>query len=383
MKPTQNKFGLMALAIAWCILFSGFAIAQEEEQENTELQKTMPIQITFISPMGTNGIYSGQVANNVSINILAGISGGVRGVELGGLANISKGDIIGFQAAGLANAGLGYVTGVQLAGLANYNKEFVHGLQAAGLINFTKDEFEGLQLAGLANGNTQNTKGVQVAGLVNTSTKIMEGVQVAGITNVALKELNGFQLGLINFAGKLNGFQLGLINVADSVGKGAGLGLITYYRNGYHTFELETNETFRVNATFKSGVNKFYMIYTVGFKTDNNKSYWAPGIGFGGHFPISQKLALNTDLITSHVHEDVWWTKELNLLNTLKVDVGYKLSDKLSVYGGPSFNVVVSGITDEEGNVIGDSFSPWNFYDKTYSNKRVKMYFGFNAGLRF
>lgn len=84
------------------------------------------------------------------------------------------------------------------------------------------------------------------------------------------------------------------------------------------------------------------------------------------------------------VNEDEWWTKDLNMLNTLKVNVAYQLSEKVQLYGGPSLNVAVSGIEDNEGNIIGESFTPsWGFYSKSYDHHKVKMYLGFNAGIRF
>ena len=80
----------------------------------------------------------------------------------------------------------------------------------------------------------------------------------------------------------------------------------------------------------------------------------------------------------------VWWTEELNLLNSLSLNLAYNFSDKLAIYGGPSLNVTVSSIRDEEGNLIGESFSPdWDFFEETYADNKVKMYMGFKVGLRF
>jgi hypothetical protein len=423
-------------------------IEQTEKTKKAPGEKVIPFQLTFISPLGTNGIYSGRVVNHASINILAGVSGGVIGAELGGLSNFSKGDIRGLQAAGLFNGSMGIVKGVQLSGLGNYNKEYVHGLQvsgltnvntaavvgvqlsgifnyaknhvegvqASGLINTASGDVKGLQLSGITNVATKPVSGAQISGLVNTTIGTVTGLQLAGITNVATKPLtgaqiaglvnstsgdvnglqlaaitnvatnriNGAQIGLFNYAQTIKGFQFGLINVADSVEKGAALGLFTYIRHGYHRFEIEVNETFYANATFKSGVERLYTIYTMGFKHQNGINYWAPGIGIGSLTHMSPKLDINLDIIVRQVNEGEWWTNELNLLHTLDLNLAYKLSEKVTIYGGPSFNVVVSEITDDEGNIIGDSFSPsWNFSDVTNDNNRVKMYVGFNAGIRF
>ena len=365
------------------LVFFYATIGLRVNAQNQELPaKKMPAQLTFLFPLGTNGLNSHRVVNNFSLNMLAGVSAGVRGLEIGGLGNFTKGHMKGFQAAGLANATLGNVEGLQLAGLVNFNKGHVKGLQTAGLVNTGLGAVEGIQLAGLINAPAKNVYGAQVAGLANVNTGHLRGLQL-GLTNVSVKSVTGTQVGLVNYTRKLNGFQLGLVNIADSVEKGGGMGLITFYRNGYHRFEVEWNETFYLNATFKSGIDQLYMIYKVGFKTDNNRTFWATGIGVGSLFRLSQGVSLNTDLIASQVNEDAWWTDELNLLNTLKFNFSFHFTDQLALFAGPSFNVVVSGIEDAEGQVIGDSFSPWDLYDRTHSNNRVKMYLGLNAGIRF
>ncbi|MDN5202506.1 hypothetical protein QQ008_14055 [Fulvivirgaceae bacterium BMA10] len=375
---TTKRFILLISLFLWNITLSNDLNAQGK----SEHVKTMPAQLTFLHPLGTNGMSAGETVNNFSINMLVGMSAGVRGAELGGLANLSKGDIRGLQVAGLANSSFGYLNGLQAAGLANFNKGPVNGLQVAGLINATTAPVIGAQLAGLVNTSTKDVHGFQASGIVNTTVGRMQGLQL-GLVNVAIEEVSGSQIGLVNFTRKINGFQLGLVNVADSVGKGAGFGLINYYKNGYHRFEIESNETFYANATFKSGVEKFYVIYTVGFKTDQDKVFWAPGIGFGGLFRLSQNWDLNTDLISRHVNEDESWTDELNMLNTLRLNFAHNFTDKFALYGGPSFNMIISGIKNEEGMVIGDSFAPsWDFYDKIGRKNRVKMFIGFNAGIR-
>ncbi|MEL7001407.1 MAG: hypothetical protein AAFN93_01595 [Bacteroidota bacterium] len=367
------------------ILLSGLLVNTNISAQDTEDKVSkMPAQITFLYPLGSNGIRSYEVVNNLSINVLAGISGGVDGVEVGGLANFSRGDIRGSQFAGLVNSSLGDLNGVQAAGLVNFNKGHIDGVQVAGLVNSGLKTVRGAQIAGLVNAPVKDIDGIQVAGLVNVGLGNVNGSQISGLANVAVKRVTGSQIGLVNYTGKLKGFQIGLINVADSVEDGAGFGLITYYRNGYHRFEIGATETFYANVSFKSGVEKFYLIYTVGFKTENNRSFWAPGVGFGTLFKLNNKLAFNTDFIASQVNEDEWWTNELNMLNTMKVNFAYDLNDRLSFYGGPTFNVVVSGIRDRENNVVGDSFSPsWDFFDRIGSNNRVKMYIGLTGGIRF
>ena len=377
----QRRIQIMLIGLVLSGLVSGPSVNAQEHMQELPAKK-MPAQLTFLFPLGTNGLSSHSVINNFSMNMLAGISAGVHGAETGGLGNFTKGNVRGFQAAGLANATTGHVSGVQLAGLVNLNKGGVNGLQAVGLVNVVTGAVRGIQLAALVNAPTKSVKGVQAATLVNVNTGQLRGLQT-GLTNVTTKGVTGAQIGLINYCRKLNGLQLGLINVGDTVENGMGMGLITYYKNGYHQFEVEWNESFFLNAAFKSGVEKFYMIYILRFKTDNNKAFWAPGIGFGSLFRLSQGLHLNADLTASQVNEDEWWTGALNLLNTLKLNFAFNFTDELAVFAGPSLNVVVSGVEDAEGLVVGDAFSPWDFYDETHSNNRVKMYLGLNAGIRF
>ena len=257
----MNKSGIDTTTIAWKLVLGVMIFVQTvinfeiKAQDKKLPTKTMPAQLTFLFPVGTNGLNSHLVANNFSVNMLAGASARVKGAEIGGLSNYTKGSVTGLQAAGLANATLGNVTGLQLAGLVNFNKGYVKGFQVAGLANVITGSVEGLQLAGLVNAPAKDVKGLQVASLANVSTGNLRGLQLA-LTNVAVKSVAGSQIGLVNYTRKLDGFQLGLVNVADSVGKGGGLGLITYYKNGYHKFEVEWNETFYLNATFKSGVER-------------------------------------------------------------------------------------------------------------------------------
>jgi len=380
MKPANQ----ITRVISAGFIFLALTIDTAQAQEDSVNQKVIPFQITLISPLGTNGLNSGNVINNISINLIAGISGGVKGAEIGSLANFSKGNITGLQVAGIVNGSLGEVSGVQFAGIANYNKGSVTGSQIGGIANITTASIEGLQFGGIVNITTQPVVGAQIAGIVNTTIGEVKGLQFSGIVNVATETMTGAQIGLINYSHTVSGLQLGLINISDTIEKGVPIGLISFVRAGYHKFEVEANETFYANATFKSGIPSFYVLYTAGFKTDAGRTYWAPGIGIGGITRISQKVALNTDLIVRQVNEDEWWTSELNMLNTLRVNASYNFSDKFSVYGGPSFNVTASQIKNIEGNVVGDSFTPsWHFYNETKEGTNVKMYIGFNAGIRF
>lgn len=192
-------------------------------------------QLSFLPNIGTNHVLSGKVFNNLSVNMLAGQSAGVRGAEVAGLGNFTKKEVAGFQAAGLFNINRGNCSGVQAAGVINQTADTLSGLQLAGVANLCRqapDHF--LQVAGLINvvhkndglpsDSTAVTKGVQLAGLANTSEE-MEGVQAAGMFN-RVKEMEGIQVaGLFNHARRMRGFQIGLFNNANEL-HGLQIGLL-------------------------------------------------------------------------------------------------------------------------------------------------------------
>ena len=55
----------------------------------------------------------------------------------------------------------------------------------------------------------------------------------------------------------------------------------------------------------------------------------------------------------------------------------------LSLFAGPVWNIMVSKLYDEETQKYGSHIVPYAFYDKTKNGNNVKMWIGFNAGIRF
>lgn len=380
MSPFNINFKQLSIVV---ILFSAWAVGALAQNQQTGTAKR-PVQISLIYPVGTNGIDAAKYINAASINMLIGISGGVSGAELGGLANITLGPVNGFQAASLVNSSLYIMKGVQVGGLANFHKGEMAGFQLSGLSNINLGKASGCQIAGLANYNDASAKGVQMGGISNMQIGDAHGTQISGIANVTTEKLRGAQISLVNYARKVNGIQLGLINATDSVEKGVVIGLFSYVRHGYHRVEIEANETFYGNVTLKTGLPWLYNIYTVSYKTKEGKNYWSPGLGFGSMIPIGNKMNMNLDLIARQVNEDEWWTEALNMLNTLKLNISYKLTDKIEIYGGPSYNLTISEIKDNEGKIVGESFSPsWSKAHETNDDHQLKSYVGFDLGVRF
>ena len=397
-------------------LLSGFMFAQTDSS-TVENDTLIPrdFQLTFITPIGTNGIDFNKVENKISINILAGHHGGLDGAEFGGFINSIQNDATGAQFAGFANSVLGEVKGVQFAGYANYSGK-VTGAQGSGFLNIAMDTVTGTQMSGFANYAHRSHKGFQGAGFMNVvrgnatgiyyvgftnltsghvkgfqgsryfngAQKGVKGVQLAGFANYSMGKVEGAQLsGFFNFAKVLKGVQVGFINYTDSIESGAMIGFLSFARNGYHHFELEGNESTYGNVNFKTGTKKFYNILSVGGSVKENELFWGFGYGIGTAFDFGKKLGMNIDLTASHINKDQGFSSDLNMLSKLKPNVSYSFHKNFTIYGGPSLNLLLSE-TNGSGNAPqSEGLVGHSFYNKNIGDNKVKMFFGFQGGIRF
>ena len=422
---TMKFFTVVLLIFA---SFSAFAQDSTKVDINTKDElKERPFQITFITPMGTNGIESGKFTNKFSLNLFAGYAGGLDGVEIGGFSNVINGKVQGAQFAGFTNIVNGGTTGAQFAGFTNIVRDDLTGGQFTGFSNIVAGDVKGIQISGFTNiakGNLNTaqitgfsnivngkTDGVQIAGFSNVTRKEMSGVQLAGFSNVAVNNadalqiagfsntakdtLTGIQLSsFINTAKHVNGFQIGFINVCDSIENGIPIGFISIVRKGYHKLEIGGGESFYANASIKLGVSKFYNIFSIGIKPYAGTIIWGPGYGIGTEFKINEKFNMNIDLISYCIFdsEHDWrnqdwetgnWDYEFSSLNKLSIMLSKQFKKHLTVYGGPSFNVTISNETDNEGTLTGTKIAPWTIYKRTYRETLIEMYPGFRAGIRF
>lgn len=386
---------------------------ETENVDTTILQRDW--QVSFLTPIGTNGLESGKYTNKVSFNVLSGYAGGLRGAEFGSLANIERGKVKGAQFAGIANivnddmkgaqfAGItnvvnGYSKGGQFSGIANITADSSDAIHAAGITNVVGGNVFGAQLAGIANvakGNMIGPQGagivnavkgsmygVQVAGIANVASKDIRGTQIAGIANISAKTVSGLQVaGIINLAKKVRGSQIGLINYADSV-SGVQIGLISIAKNGYRKFEVFGGEALYGNVAFKMGMPHFYNIFAAGAGAISNGFSWGVGYGFGSDFKLSKVTNLNIDLLCYQLNEGEFITRELNLLNQAKINFSFLISNKTRLFVGPVFNIKVSNVTNDENSNVGAEMVPWNLYDKTVSGTNVMIWPGLHAGFRF
>lgn len=305
-------------------------------------QSEKSFQLSFITPLSTNGASANKIANDYSINLLGGYSRANNVFEFGGLYNI--------------------------------NSEYTKGVQFAGLTNISSKGVKAIQFAGLANVTSNQEGGIQISGISNVASKGNVGAQVGGILNVA----------------KNAGTQIGLINIADSVG-GASIGLINIVKkNGKQEFELGFSDAINTYLSFKLGTDKFYTIFSGGinFYDIKNTETKAPaqflvGLGFGKEIHFKKSFATQFELMGYAVTEDKEFTGDLNLLSQFKLTVSKELSSGLKFYVGPVFNMTISQYKNAEGELVGTNIAPYTIFQDNNGKTALKGWIGLSLGIRY
>ncbi|MEZ4788566.1 MAG: hypothetical protein R2811_00960 [Flavobacteriales bacterium] len=195
---------------------------------NLDLAEFRDWQISFVPTLSSNKDIAPIAVNGLSLNVLAGYSRGLKGFEIGGVANIETHEVQGMQIAGLTNLVGRDTKGVQIAGAINHTMRTLEGVQIAGFGNTVWGALKGVQVAGGANVVKGGSTGVQISGGCNVATQDVDGTQISGGVNVTPKNVKKAQIaGGVNYGRKVTGAQVaGGVNLAlDSVGGGqVGLG---------------------------------------------------------------------------------------------------------------------------------------------------------------
>lgn len=358
-------------------------------------------QISLLPLIGTNALRSMEITNNLSLNVLWGVSGGLSGLEIGGFGNTVLGDVTGLQVAGIGNIVGGDVVGTQVSGLFNIGSGRVQGVQAAGLFNLAGD-IDAVQAASLFNIASGKMTGVQAAGLFNIAGGGADGYQGSSLFNISngntraqtaalfnvAHDVNNAQVSLLfNRAKRVDGFQFAIVNIADTVA-GVPIGLFNFVRHGYNRVEIATTESFYANLGFKFGAHSFYNILQVGARWESLRSptldglYWGVGYGFGTTASLSRRMLLNTELLAMHINEEERWTRSLNLLGQLRFTFDFRVSSNLSFFAGPSANLMLTRRYDPDTGEYGSGLPPETIWEGRIGNAQGQGWIGFTAGIR-
>ncbi|MDN4164195.1 STN and carboxypeptidase regulatory-like domain-containing protein [Cytophagales bacterium LB-30] len=363
-------------------------IQNEEAKTHVEnIEETLESDIAFsVFPFaGTNGLLSGNTRNNVSVNLLGGYSKGTNIMELAGLFNIDNGDVSGIQMAGLFNINSGKMTGLQAAGLINVNGNSVIALQSAGLMNINARDAHAWQMAGLLNINGGKGSGAQMAGLGNIQAGDYKGSQFAGLFNISEGRMQGAQFaGFLNRAHYLKGTQMGFINVADSV-KGVSFGFLSFVKHGYHQIEVSADEIFYTNLAFRTGVNAFYNIFSIGAKPQTLETIpvWTVGYGIGTAPRLTRWLYLNFDITANHLSQGDFLTA-VSLLNKGYLGLELRMGKKLGLAAGFTYNVYLQDYSREVLPLeFVKEYQPRIIDSHSYNPLQVTRWWGAKVAVRF
>lgn len=327
------------------------------ENPSTEIRKhkrTVPVQVSAFPMVGSNGINQFGTDNYFSLNVFAGITKGVKGVELGGVANV--------------------------------NLEYMYGLQIAGAANVVGADAKGVQLATGYNYVAQDAVGFQMAVGGNHAKRNIKGWQFSLGTNIVENEMRGLQMtALVNYARKIKGIQFGLINISDTI-KGAAIGLVNISKSGYMRVELESSDVLHNSLRFKSGTNSLYTILESGVRWGNGLAGYAFGTGLGARVEYAKNRMF------SEFDIDAFWmiethipVTELNVVTRFSPTIGVKVFGPLEIHIGPTFVYHHSNIKNANDGTFNTKLGFFPFYrDERYDiNLLQQMWVGIKGGIQF
>lgn len=355
--------------------------AGSKAEVNEETIVDRPFSVGFVPGLSTDTGIEGRVRNNFTLNAI-GMGDYLSGAELSWLGAIRKYDVAGFQAAGVFNHAHGRVKGFQGAGIYNYAHLGMTGFQGAGIASVTGGPFAGFRAAGIAavavgdvrgfsgagiaNFNRGSAIGFSGAGIANFSSGPFTGfqgagianysgggagAQFAGIANVAAGEMRGLQVGLVNFGTRVTGAQIGLVNIAAKEMKGAPIGLANFAGDGLLAPVFWGSDTSPVNLGLQMGSKAVYSILGWGFHPGREKKRDSMIVGLGGHIDFDPGW-LEIDLVTHFMHENFdWHYDKLDMIHKLRVTVGVRPVEQLSLFAGPTLNVLVSEVREDVGPI--------------------------------
>ncbi len=401
----QTFLGICILLCAWPAVSQSYfvpepAFGKADGAEATDSLTCGPFQLSLVPVLGTHSLYGSRIVFHGSVNLIGGYTGGVNGLEMGGVFNINRKDVRGVQMAGVFNLVGGDAEGVQMAGVSNRVKGDVSGLQMGGVSNWTGNvkgvqlagvinmskEMEGLQMGGVLNSTTESkglqTAGVlnyssgktgsQVAGVINVSGKV-RGLQLAGVMNVSSGETGPQIAGVINVGGKVRGIQLaGLINVADS--SDYPIGLINVIKNGEKSFSFGTDESGLAALTFRSGGRVLYGVAAVGYYLADRELSYAMEAGIGAHLIDNNTFSLDAEAVNRNSTD---FDGHEQPRASFRLLPEWRVSTHFGIYVGPSISYTYS--KREDAGI--DKIPGWVLHESKSTGRALHI--GLSGGLRY
>jgi len=354
---------------------AGEPVARKGGQEGLQ---PLALGADFVPFLGSSTAMRGTDRRAVSLNLLGGYAGALRGVELSGVMNLEREDVEGVQIAGVANAAGGALRGGQLAGVASFVAGDARGAQV-GTITLAGGELVGAQLGGalaVAGGPVtgvqlgaltaarSEVRGAQLSGTLAVAGGAADGLQVGAVAiaprlrgaqltgglAVAPGGLHGAQLGAVTLAGEVRGLQLGAVNI--STGHVAGLqlgavniarssdlslGLVNIIRDGRTAVGAWTDESSQLRVGVKHGGAHWHNTYGFGVRPYSDFPLMTT-LGLGFHAPVAGPLFIDQDNYALGYHHPNLSDHGLHLVQVHRLALGVEVG-RLSLLGGPTWSV--------------------------------------------
>jgi hypothetical protein len=114
----------------------------------------------------------------------------------------------------------------------------------------------------------------------------------------------------------------------------------------------------------------------------SDKFRWGFGYGIGSQLSKNEKLQVNLELMSYHINEGTNFTNRYNDLLQMKFTFAKPIGKNISLFAGPSINLMISDYENKFTNNEGSNFAPYHISNQWSGNTNLKYWFGFNAGLR-
>lgn len=354
--------------------------------------RVMPVNIGILPSLQTNALERRrQVLNHLSISFFIGQTTRLVGLDVAlALSRIVE-EAIGMQASFIATYSGGAFKGLQTSFVASIARGDLFGAQLS-TISLGFADLSGLQAGMAISYASGDVRGAQLSGLVSIVGSRLTGMQAATV-NYA-QRLRGFQLGAVNVAdqatgvqlgainvttGRMRGLQIGFLNIADDLD--AAIGFLTISRRGGAWLDVWTGDHAAFNLSLRLRARYTYTLLSAGvhpFGGDDNKS-WMYGMGFGGHLPLSERLALESDLSVYGVQFGFDHLDKPNLMVQWRVLMFARFLRRFALFGGPT----LSTLTDfENPNPTTRPGYGWTTYRSVDRVPSLTLWPGFALGLQ-
>jgi len=215
----------------------------------------------------------------------------------------------------------------------------------------------------------------------------LRGVQLGMVNHV--HEARGIQAGLINVGrGRVRGIQVGLINYAEEAD--LSFALIPVTKKGGVRPEVWTSDTAAINVGIRLPANYTYAFFAGAMHpfarrqppvtiqdTKGPGASLMAGMGYGGHIPVTDAVAIDGDLSGWVVTAGLHTPTAVAGLAKARAMVSWQIGPHLALWGGPTFNVMV----DQVGIEVKVPRPGYGLSARAYAG--VRWWPGFAAGLRF